>query len=168
MKPLITLDDKALKLYIQHLKSQNYKDMNNGAKSIVRQYAQDVKQSYKKDTPKRATMGASGKYGATSGNLQRSLRVFPKRQKDPFIIEFSVGFKSYMNLQQLVNSKKKVNDGYYGWMVNEGVAGRSGSSDKSEKFADKARINANLIIDGQISERALLFLNKKLDKILNK
>jgi hypothetical protein len=80
---LLTIDSKELEDYIKHLKSLDYRSMNNGAASIVRQVATDIKSTYTAATPRRQSKTRTGKYGTTAGNLQRSLRTFRKRQKRP-------------------------------------------------------------------------------------
>lgn len=171
-KNFITLDHKQMNDYISHLKSLDYRAMNNGAASIVRQVANDIKSTYKAITPRRNSNKKSGKYGATAGNLQRSLRTFRKRQNDPFVIEFSVGYKThrYGELAAKLSKGKAPNDGYYGWMVNYGVAGR-GKGKKSypnQHFIERARKQANTMIGGKLSERASTFIQRKLEKALVK
>lgn len=169
-KNFITLDHKQMNDYISHLKSLDYRSMNNGAASIVRQVANDIKSTYKAITPRRNSNKKSGKYGATGGNLQRSLRTFKKRQLDPFIVQYTVGFKShaYGAAQAKLAQGKKVTDGYYGWMVSYGVAGRGKgrNSNPSIGFIRRARMSSNNIIDGQLSQRAEQFIERKLQKAL--
>lgn len=169
---LLTIDSKELEDYIKHLKSLDYRSMNNGAASIVRQVATDIKSTYTAATPRRQSKKRTGKYGTTAGNLQRSLRTFRKRQNDPFVIEFSVGYKThrYGELAAKLSKGKAPNDGYYGWMVNYGVAGR-GKGKKSypnQHFIERARKQANNMIGGKLSERASTFIQRKLEKALVK
>jgi hypothetical protein len=168
----IKIDTSQVDAYIKHLNKMDYRGMNNGASSIVRQVANDVKSDYKAVTPKRDSKKKSGKYGATGGNLQRSLRVFRKKQRNPFIIEYSVGYKthSYGQLAAKIHKGQKVTDGYYGWMVNYGVAGRGkGKKDYSnQNFIKKARDRANITIGGKLSNRVTTFLTRKLEKELTK
>lgn len=167
---LITLDSSGLQDYITHLKKLSYNEMNNGVKSIVRQVANDIKRVYLGNTPRRQSGGRTGKYGATPGNLQRSLRVFAKRQKDPFIVEFTVGFKTYKDLQARVKAGKRANDGYYAFMLNEGLEGRGKMKRKRMTrhvgFIQDSRDSANKIINREVSERVTDFIHKKLDKML--
>lgn len=168
----IKIDTSQISAYIKHLNRMNYRGMNNGASSIVRQVANDVKSDYKAVTPKRDSKKKTGKYGATGGNLQRSLRVFKRKQKSQFIIQYSVGYKthSYGQLAAKIGKGQKVTDGYYGWMVNYGVAGRGkGKKDYSNKnFIKKARDRANIIIGGKLSDKVTIFLKRKLEKELSK
>lgn len=167
---LIVIDSKELTDYVTHLKKLSYNEMNNGVKSIVRQVANDIKKVYLGVTPRRSSGGRTGKYGATPGNLQRSLRVFAKRQKDPFLVEFSVGFKQERNLMGKIRAGGKVTDGYYGWMLSYGVEGREkGKTSRSMKhfgFIEKARSSGNKIIAQEVSERVTDFIHKKMEKMI--
>jgi hypothetical protein len=173
-KSILTLDFSQVDKYVVHLKTLNYNEMNNGMKSIVNQVANDVKDTYHSGTPlrnpraekaRKGTKNKSGKYGATPGNLRRSLRVFKKRQPDPFVIEYTVGFKTH-KYGTIVG--KKVIDGYYGWMVNYGKAGKGKghSSNRSKGFIQTARKQSNVLLNNGLSDRAEAFIQRKLAKML--
>ncbi len=191
-KSILTLDFSQVDKYIAHLKTLNYNEMNNGTKSIVNQVARDIKDTYSQLVPIRKPVdklqaksnpnnkgkrgpqkvkqgnkgkGVSGKYGAQKGNLRRSLRVFAKRQTDPFIVEYTVGFKTHA-YGSIVG--KNVIDGYYGWMVNYGEAGwvEGGKSRASKGFIQTARRKSNALISSGLSDRAVSFIQKKLAKML--
>lgn len=154
--------------YVHHLQTVSYNEMNNGLKSIARQSANDVKAIYMALTPQRTSGGATGKYGATPGNLKRSLRIYQKRQRDAFIVEFSVGYR----LHRGVSKKDIKNDGYYGFMVSDGVAGRRPKAKTPSiqqgniDFINRAKKQANKQIEQGLSERALRFINNKLERHL--
>lgn len=166
----IQLNTDTFDSYIKHLKGMDYDSMMNGAAVIVRQVANDLKDVYLGYTPKRASGGRTGKYGAMPGNLQKSLRVFPKRRRVPFVIEFSVGFKKYGDLQSRTKRGNKAFDGYYDFMLNQGVEGRqigpSKGKQKHRGFIQQARLSANRVIDGELSERATNFIHRRMAKDL--
>lgn len=164
---VINIHAGELQEYVHHLQTVSYNEMNNGLKSIARQSANDVKAIYMTLTPQRSSGGATGKYGATPGNLKRSLRIYQKRQRDAFIVEFSVGYR----LHRGVAKSDIKNDGYYGFMVSDGVAGRrKGKAPSIQKgnidFIARAKKQANRQIEQGLTERALRFINNKLDKHL--
>lgn len=168
-RPVINIHAGELQDYIHHLQSVSYEEMNAGMKSLVRQSANDIKNVYMQFTPQRTSGGRSGKYGATPGNLRRSLKVFEKRQKNRFVVEFTVGYK----LHRKGTGKDIKNDGYYGFMVSDGVAGsRANKVPSLQKgnidFINRARRNANKLIDTGLSDRALRFIDNKLEKLLAK
>lgn len=170
-KTRITLDTKQLSGYIEHLKSISYTDMNNGAFSIVRQAANDIKGAYLIQTPRRQDGKKTGKYDAMPGNLQNSLRVFKKKQRDPFVVEFSVGFKKHQRGELLAKlaGGSRAFDGYYDFMLDYGVEGRGRgvpSSGRHRGFIQRARRDANRMIEAGLSERATEFLHRKLEKKL--
>ena len=167
MKPFITLDTNDVKRYIAHLQKLDYKEMNNGIITLVRQTANDIKRIYQPITPTRTSGGKTGKYGAAPGNLRRSLRVFQKRQTDPFIVQFSVGF-TFTNFNQ---REKGVSDGYYAYMVDHGTAGRYPKKKARRPgintgFIERARNEANKQIDKGLSEKGKTFIVRKLNKMI--
>jgi hypothetical protein len=167
MKLFITLDTNDVKRYIAHLQKLDYKEMNNGIISLVRQTANDIKRIYQPITPTRTSGGKTGKYGAAPGNLRRSLRVFQKRQTDPFIVQFSVGF-TFTNFNQ---REKGASDGYYAYMVDHGTAGRYPKKKARRPgintgFIERARNEANKQIDKGLSEKGKTFIVRKLNKMI--
>jgi hypothetical protein len=188
----IQLNTDTFDSYIKHLKGMDYDSLMNGAAVIVRQVANDLKDVYMSHTPKRQSGGRTGKYGALPGNLQRSLRVFPKRRRTPFVVEFSVGYKKFQNLAQLSKAGSRAFDGHYDFMLNQGdegmKAGRPRNKPKHEKpsqpqgstepnrvgkkkgsykgFIQRARVSANRVIDGELSQRATDFIHKRMAKDL--
>ena len=167
MKPFITLDTNDVKRYIAHLKKLDYKEMNNGIKSIVRQTANDIKRIYQPFTPIRTSGGTTGKFNSEPGNLRRSLRIFQKRQRDAFIVEFSIGF-TFTNEKQ---RGKGMRDGYYAYMLDHGTSGKfpRGKAPKMTKhvgFIERARKEANKQIDNGLSEKGKAFIVRKLKKMI--
>lgn len=167
MKGFITIDTSDVKRYINHLKKLDYKEMNNGIKSIVRQTANDIKRIYQPFTPVRTSGGNTGKYKSAPGNLRRSLRIYQKRQRDAFVVEFSVGF-TFTDLKQ---RNKGQSDGYYAYMVDHGTSGKfpRGKAPKMGKnvgFIDRARAEANKQINTGLSEKGKAFILRKLKKMM--
>jgi len=170
-----TLDDYELKLYIKRMKQKSYKGMISDATAIARQSANDIKRVYKDFVPKSSRTGATKEYGFKSGNLRRSLRLFKKRKRDPLVVEFSVGFKMHLygQLKDYMNlyGKGTRNDGWYGSLVDAGVAGRQrGKPNKgassSAGFRGRSKGRVNSVLARGISGRGVRVLKRRLEKDL--
>lgn len=170
-KSTFSIDTSDLDAYIKRLQTKSYTAMMHDVRALVRQSAQDIRRVYLPFVPISEKKGARGKYGFTSGNLKRSLRIFQKRQVDKFVAEFSVGFKKHNRgaLAAKVMQGKKVSDGYYGAWVNAGVAGRQRGksltrSNVSQGFRERAKNTVNATTQGRLSARALKVLKRRLEK----
>lgn len=164
------IDTKDLDRYIANMRKKSYKGMIRDANAIARQSANDIKRAYKPFVPKSDREGATKQYGFTSGNLVRSLKIFRKRQRKTFVVEFSIGFKEHQ-YGSLKRKKRGTADGYYGAWVNAGVAGRQKGRSKrrsnlSQRFRERARGSVNRVMQQGISQRGLKVLRRRLEKDL--
>ena len=170
-KTFITIDKSELDRYIANMKRKSYKGLISDATAIARQSANDIKRAYKPFVPKSERKGQTKIYGFRSGNLQRSLRIFKKRRKQPFMVEFSVGFKEhrYGELMAKINAGKRANDGWYGSLVDAGVAGRQkgrSNSNRSQGFRGRAKSRVNMVLRNGISQKGMRVLKRRLEKDL--
>ena len=151
--------------------------MISDATAIARQSANDIKRAYKEFVPKSDRSGATKEYGFTSGNLRRSLRLFKKRKRDPLVVEFSVGFKMHLygTLKDYINmyGKGTRHDGWYGSLVDAGVAGRTRKKKRkklakssSAGFRGRAKSRVNSVLARGISGRGVRVLKRRLEKDL--
>ena len=170
-KTFITIDKSELDKYIANMKRKSYKGLTSDATAIARQSANDIKRAYKPFVPKSERKGQTKIYGFRSGNLQRSLRIFKKKRKQPFVVEFSVGFKEhrYGDLMAKINAGKRANDGWYGSLVDAGVAGRQkgrSNSNRSQGFRGRAKSRVNMVLRNGISQKGMRVLRRRLEKDL--
>lgn len=174
-KTAFHIDASELDRYIANLKKKSYKGMIADVTAITRQAANDIKRAYKSFVPKSSKGSGSGKYGFTSGNLERSLGVYRQKQRSTMTVAFSVGFKKhrYGELAGKLSKGKKASDGYYGAWVDAGVAGRGkntkksgGNRSKGSGFRERARNRVNIVMSQGISQRGMKVLKRRLEKDL--
>ena len=186
--PFLTIDMSEIDDYIKYLKKQNWKDAQRGLTAISRQVAVDVKNNYRWHTPRRKGSYIDNRYGSRNfktksiygakGNLRRSIDLFKKRAQfgNPFLISFSVGPKMHGYGQAIGKARagKRVSkDGWYWYLVNYGLAGAEPNKQRysnrtvSKDFVKRARRDGNRIISRKLTSRAVTFLNKKLQKMLD-
>lgn len=176
----INLDSKDIEAYIKHLRGLSYRELNNGVQSLVGQAANDIMNIYSPLTPIRQRGGEGGKYKTQPGNLRKSLRKYRKRQDNPFIVEWTVGYRTheYSELQQKIQKRKESGkprtkrherdelDGYYGFFVGWGRAGVHGKG--GTKYIPLARAKANRMIETSLTDKTVDFIEKKLQKAVDK